>query len=278
MRLVLATLLLAACYAPNTPGNVPCGKGEACPSGQRCVAGVCTTDGTPDIDAPVSTMIDAPVIDAPAGDAPQSACAGGNGQCLVACVGTDPDCTTTCGDNVCVGNAGEMCKACASDCNKTAIVCGNGQCQMGESPDCFADCGPTPWTWTTQEQALVTRINNARTNGFACPGSNTVTRPALAVDTTMQAASREWAWEIGHMDFYMADASSCNGRTLADRKATGGNFTSYVLGVGYGTADEAFDAWMASASLCSVVMSPNVTKLHAAVALDATKAYLVVMK
>ena len=280
MRLLAAALALAACYSPNAPANAPCGPGDACPNGQRCVSNICTTDGEqPEVDAPTSSMIDAPdtPLDAST-DAPPNACAGGNNQCLVSCVGMDPDCTTTCGDNKCVGNAGEMCKACAADCNTTTVVCGNGQCQAGESPDCFADCGPTPWTWTTQEQTLVTRINNARTNGFACPGSGTVTRPALTVDTTMQSASREWAWEIGHMDFYMQDASSCNGRTLADRKTAGGSFTSYVLGVGYGTADEAFNAWMASASLCSVVMSPNVTKLHAAVALDVAKAYIVVMK
>ena len=278
MRFVVGVALLAGCFSPTVPANVPCGAGDACPSGQRCVGGLCT-NGDPAIDAPVSTMIDAPdmMIDASI-DAPPGACAGGNGQCLVSCVGMDPDCTTTCGDGTCVGNAGEMCKACAADCKTTNNVCGNGQCQAGESPDCYADCGPVPWTWTAQEQALVTRINNARTNGFACPGATTVTRPALALDTTMLNASREWSWEISHMDFYLNDASSCNGRSLADRKATGGAFTSYVLGIGSATVDAAFDAWMADANLCSVVMSANVTKLHAAVALDTKRAYLVLMK
>src|SRR5262245_12405958 len=44
--------------------------------------------------------------------------------CLVACVGLDSDCDTTCGDGTCVGNAGEMCNSCQSDCMTTNLVCG----------------------------------------------------------------------------------------------------------------------------------------------------------
>lgn len=280
MRFGLAALCLAACFSPNAPANVPCGAGDACPTGQRCVGGLCVTgDGVPDVDAPMSVMTDAPdPIDA-AIDAVAGPCAGGNNQCLVSCVATDPDCMTTCGDNKCVGNAGEMCRACPVDCKTLGPVCGNGHCQQGESPDCFADCGPTPWTWTTQEQQLLTRINNARTNGFACPGANTVTRPALALDTTMQAMSREWSWELAHMEFVPPnDASACNGRSLNDRKAQGGNFTAYIYSYGFDTVQMAFDDWMANDNLCSIVMSPNVTKVHVAVALDKTEGYVVLMK
>ena len=40
-------------------------------------------------------------------------CEAGDGVCRVSCLAVDPDCTTTCGDGLCVGNAGESCKTCA---------------------------------------------------------------------------------------------------------------------------------------------------------------------
>jgi hypothetical protein len=64
MRWSVAIGVLAGCYAPSAPSNVPCGDGDACPTGQTCVADRCTsigagvdadTDPPIDIDAPIDT-------------------------------------------------------------------------------------------------------------------------------------------------------------------------------------------------------------------------------
>lgn len=36
--------VVAGCYAPTVPTNVPCGEGDACPRGQVCELGVCVGD------------------------------------------------------------------------------------------------------------------------------------------------------------------------------------------------------------------------------------------
>ncbi len=278
MRFVVGALLgFAACYSPDPPANLPCGDGEACPIGQSCRLGICRVDGEGGpLDADPSgdgSTGDAPMTDA-APDAPR--CFPGNDVCLVECVGMDPDCTTTCGDNRCVGNAGELCgTTCPADCASTANICGNAMCQAGESPDCFADCGPTPWTWMAEEQQLLTLVNNARTNGTACPGMGSVVRPALVVDPTLSNAAREWAWEIAHHDYYQAGAG-CSGRTIAQRKIDG-NFGGWQLGYGHATVQAAFNSWMASASSCPIVMTANSTRMSVSVAFATQKAYVMVI-
>jgi hypothetical protein len=193
--------LVVGCYQPTVPRNVPCGPDDACPAGQECIAGYC--DGTP-------STPDASGADGPAGDAGTSpdalagACAGGDGECLVSCVDTDPDCMTTCGDGVCVGNAGELCGNCEADCKTMVAVCGNGACEAGEAPDCFADCGPTPWTWLAEEQEMLDRINAGRTNGTACPGGSMTTAPALTRDAALVTTVHEWVWELSHHDFFIS--------------------------------------------------------------------------
>lgn len=72
-------LLVAGCYQPSPPANVPCGPDGACPAGQRCLAGVCRVGDPPINDAPVDTLTnDTPLpIDATP-DAPNlSGCADG---------------------------------------------------------------------------------------------------------------------------------------------------------------------------------------------------------
>lgn len=44
VRLVLFATL-AGCYAPSAPAGAPCGPGDACPSGQQCIAGTCQVAG-----------------------------------------------------------------------------------------------------------------------------------------------------------------------------------------------------------------------------------------
>ncbi len=277
-RAVVWLVLSSGCYNPSPQYDIPCGDGEVCPRGQTCVAGICRGTITPeDVDA----ALDDGSLATDATDAPDSGggdvCAGGDNKCLVSCLATDPDCTTTCGDGKCVGNAGELCSSCAADCNSTALVCGNGQCQPGESPDCFADCGPTPWTWTAEEQQLMTLVNNARTGGFTCPGGTAVTRPAYQINAAILPGAREWVWEMSHHNYFGGNGNaSCNGRTTAQREADGG-FTGYVRSAGYASVQVAFDNWMNSTTLCPTVMSMAQTA-NVAVSFDTRKSYLLVLK
>lgn len=62
---------LVGCFSPSAPANVPCGDGDACPSGQRCIEGFCggplgnpNNDASPDPD----TLLDPG--DAPADSQP----------------------------------------------------------------------------------------------------------------------------------------------------------------------------------------------------------------
>lgn len=275
--------VLVGCYSPHVRGGVPCGEGEACPTGQTCRAGICRGDEGTEVDASLesdggsdSALIDA-ASDGPTIDAPPGSCAGNDGICLVACVATDPDCTTTCGDSRCVGNAGELCGNCAADCATTATVCGNAECEPGESPDCFADCGPVPWTWAAEEQQLIALINNARTGGFTCPGGALVTRPAYTIDPTMKAGAREWIWEMSHHDYLGNAGDGCSGRTSAQRKLDG-NFTGYTRSRGYVGVQAAFNAMMAGTTSCPIVMSATATQMNVAVSFDTTKSYLMVIR
>jgi len=85
MRAIAVALVLGGCYSPTAPALVPCGEGGACPSGQKCVAGLCGgSEVTDDADTPTPDMqmidaaalcttwdahhFDACVIPAPQGD------------------------------------------------------------------------------------------------------------------------------------------------------------------------------------------------------------------
>ncbi len=276
VRSLVVLAALVGCYSPNIRAGAPCGEGEACPTGQTCRAGFCRSDDGTDVDAPV-LPIDVSFIDGPTIDAPPGSCAGNDNICLVACVATDPDCATTCGDNRCVGNAGELCGMCGADCATTSTVCGNAECEPGESPDCFADCGPVPWTWASEEQQLISLINNARTNGFTCPGAALVTRPAYTIDPAMKPGAREWIWEMSHHDYFGNNGDGCSGRTSAQRKLDG-NFTGYTRSRGYATVQIAFDAWMASATSCPIVMSATAMQMNVAVSFATTRSYLMVVR
>ncbi len=46
MRAVALALVVGACYSPTAAPGAPCGAGDACPSGQSCVAGFCTGSGS----------------------------------------------------------------------------------------------------------------------------------------------------------------------------------------------------------------------------------------
>lgn len=198
---------------------------------------------------------------------PQQLCAGGDGICRVSCLALgDPDCSTTCGDAVCVGNAGEHCGIC-TECNTRSVVCGNGQCDPGEDSDiCGMDCGPTPWTWTAEEAELVSIANMTRTNGYDC-GGGIVIRPALTRLSNLDAGAREWAWENTYQA--LAAGDSCNGRTFLDRLGAAGAMpTRYAfVYVSPGTPQDAIDFFVSGATGCRDFMATDVTRIGAGTAI-----------
>lgn len=142
-RVVVVGLVLVGCYAPATPGGVPCGPGHACPEGQRCVTSagvqVCLPEAQP-LDDAQQLVIDSALADAtlhpPDGAGPDSGhavcsfsgltCSGGigsivcNNVCFVTCTEgvTEPEAETRCSawgghlasilsqaDEDCLGNA-----------------------------------------------------------------------------------------------------------------------------------------------------------------------------
>lgn len=221
-----------------------------------------------------------PAADAVSSDGTLAPCVDGDGACLPACVGADTDCITTCGDSRCVGNAGELCSTCMADCMSMAAICGNGACDSGEDgTTCPADCGPAVWPWAQEEADLIAEVNARRTAGVTCPGDTMRTAPALSLDTTMQPGAREYAWEIGHHQYYAGDGISCNGRTFAMRQdahgANGG--TSYSSPTSL-TANAVVASWLSSASLCPVVMLTSRTQLAVGVVHDADHGYVVWFK
>lgn len=202
-------------------------------------------------------------------DAPADLCASGDSTCRVSCLASDPDCTTTCGDGVCVGNAGELCTTCAADCNtRSTTVCGNGQCDPGEDSDvCYADCGPTPWPWIVAENDMDAVVNDARTNGFDCPGGGGATTAApLTRITSLDLGAREWAWEISFAK--LTGTASCNGRTLADRLSGAGNMGGGAAWIanGHATSSAALADLLAAQASCDSIMSTSYTRLGVGVA------------
>lgn len=237
------------------------------------MAGICDGDSTLDAAVDGSSVSD----DAPVDGA--NACAGGDDRCLLACVADDPDCATTCGDGRCVGNAGELCTTCAADCKTRDPVCGNAQCESGESPDCFADCGPTPWTWTEMEAELVQRINERRTMGTACGNNPTTVAPPLATSTALRPAAHEWAWELAHHQFRdeVNPGGACNGRTFAERQVPV-DFDAAVWSTGYDGFEKAANAWFANTSICQSLMATTRTQIAAGIAFDADTSFVVVLE
>jgi hypothetical protein len=211
-------------------------------------------------------------------DATTDPCAAGDGQCLAQCVGTDPDCDTTCGDGKCVGNNGESCTECAADCATQVKVCGNGVCEAGEQTTCFIDCGPDPWTWVSEETSMLAAVNAARTNGTTCPGSGSpTTAPALVLDPTLTQPARDWAWQIGHDGFYMADASACNGESFTQR-SNQGDYVTALSGYSFGSGAAAANFFITDTASCPTLMDSSRTAVGVGVALDGQRGFVLVMR
>jgi uncharacterized protein YkwD len=212
-------------------------------------------------------------------DAVNPACLIADGVCVFGCARIDDDCSTTCGDGTCIGNAGELCVSCSADCNTTTPVCGNGACDPGEAAaGCHADCGPAPWPWLQEEADLLEQINATRATGYACPAGAVPAAPALTA-TSFTPGAREWVWELAHQKFFMSGGVVCNGRTFAERATIGG----YNAGMNAGgpsttTVAIALSRWLGDSSQCSALLAATYTQIEVAVAHDADHAFVLLLK
>lgn len=192
----------------------------------------------------------------------------------------DNDCVNACGDTQCVGNAGETCNNCMSDCATMNPVCGNGHCDPGEdSTNCQTDCGPGPWpaAWDQNGMDLVTMISSTRTAGYTCPGGSMVTAGPIAQGPDPTEGARHLAWEIAHQMNYTG-LSECNGITyIADINAAG--YTSFATTQGASTPAFALSSLLSTSSSCMQVMAGGHTTASAAMAVDGVNdAWLVFFK
>lgn len=181
-----------------------------------------------------------------------------------------------CGDNICSGDSGELCSSC-SDCVTLSVVCGNGACEPGEA-DCYADCGPLPWpvAWEDEATSMLTALNNARVNGFQCPGTGApVTAPALVYDTTYEPTAREWAWEAAHENWIPADA--CNGRTALSRVTVAGAQSIWKV-FDSATGQDAITMLLNYSISCPNLMAAVNTKLAGAVSRDVIVSHAIVLR
>jgi len=204
-----------------------------------------------------------------------------DGLCAALCVMADPDCATTCGDGQCLGNGGELCSTCMTDCATRLPVCGNGACDPGEvETQCYADCGPSAWPWQAEEAAVLAMINSRRTAGFQCPGQSfATTAPPLTLDPAILPAAREWAWEIAHQNFRTGNGDTCNGRTWPERLSPT-TYTSFLHSFGAGiTPAGAIAAWSADAGACETeLMNPAHTIVGLAAAHDVAEVYVLLLR
>jgi len=206
------------------------------------------------------------------------ACVDGDGICPVACVGADSDCVTTCGDTLCVGNAGETCVSCSTDCNTLVAVCGNGLCDGGETTaSCETDCGPLPWPLVQEEAALLVAINNTRVGGITCPGDTMMSfAPALAMGADPTAGAHHLVWQVVHQPFPFTNLLTCNGvGYLSLINAAGYEGGAFAGGA---TSAGVINALRTDGSTCRRIMMTVYTEASIGMASDATAASLVFLR
>jgi len=206
---------------------------------------------------------------------------GADGCCLPGCVTEgDPDCTTVCGDTSCVGNAGENCATCA-ECNTREVICGNGECQTGESSStCLSDCGPDPWPaeWEQAQTEFTAEINATRIAGITCPTGAAPAAPALLVDTGLDRAARQNAYELSDTGYNQMDLISCNGRTLADRAAAQGTTSNLEVSAAGFANGAAAAQWLFTTTLCADMMDPTRTFMGAGHAAPGTRFWIALFR
>jgi hypothetical protein len=181
-----------------------------------------------------------------------------------------------CGDGVCAGEIGELCTGCASDCATRERVCGNGACEDGEPKTCYADCGPSPWPWESDATLMLAAVNQARTNGVACPGGGGgASVPALVYDAALEPGAREYAWEAAHQSW--TPNGGCNGRTAVERIQAAGAMSGWkAFGASSGT--DAVATLLAFMPACNQIMNASYTALGAAGAYDAITSHALMLR
>ena len=185
-----------------------------------------------------------------------------------------------CGDGVCMGNGGESCTSCASDCMTTTAVCGNGVCDPGEdSASCMPDCGPTPWPFAQLETDFLTEVNIQRQAGTACPGamSGTVVA-AFSVNPSDPAPARHNAWEIAHDNNSLATTKTCSGAEMAATFVNPAGYSVAIWGWNYGSGKAAADGLVAAANTCPILMDGSRTVAMVGAATDIAAGWVIYMK
>jgi hypothetical protein len=188
-----------------------------------------------------------------------------------------PSTSATCGDQVCEGTSNETCKSCTMDCRTTANVCGNGACGPGEDgTSCFIDCGPVPWTWDAEEVDLLGRINAARTGGTSCGGGGPTTAGALTIDTELQAAARDLAWEQAR---YGLALSRCNGQSiLTYYSSVNVNGSKQATSSTSTTNAQRMADWIADGNGCPTLMMASFTRIGIAIAVEQNNGYVALFR
>jgi uncharacterized protein YkwD len=129
-----------------------------------------------------------------------------------------------------------------------------------------AYCDPVA-SWPAERQAwesrMLERFNQARAVGATC-GEEGYFGPAgpLTMDPSLRCASRVHSMDMHDRNFF--DHTNPDGESPWDRFAragwTGSGGGENII-AGHGSADNAFDGWMASDGHCANIMSPSFNRV-----------------
>lgn len=143
-----------------------------------------------------------------------------------------------------------------------SVGCGTSSDQV---PD-VAYCDPVAsWPGSAQdwESRMLDLFNQARATGATC-GANGYFEPtgALTMESALRCASRVHSMDMHDRQFF--DHTNPDGLGPRDRFElagwAGGGWGENII-AGYGSADAAFDGWMASDGHCANIMNPGFTQV-----------------
>jgi uncharacterized protein YkwD len=143
-------------------------------------------------------------------------------------------------------------------------VCGNGECQAGETPaSCLPDCGYDPWpaTWAAFEEEVVLLINGHRAAGTDCPSGAKSPVGPLTMQSALRKAAQLHSWDQSHSAYF--SHMSCNGRSPWQRAAAQGTSAfAETIGAGYTTPASIVAGWLSSTSgHCDILMHGTATEI-----------------
>ena len=123
------------------------------------------------------------------------------------------------------------------------------------------DDAATPWNpvWAAHEVAMLDAVNAVRAEGAVCGETPYPPTHPLALDATIQIASRGHSLDMATQDFF--DHASLDGRSFSDRMEATGFAGAYPWGeniqAGASTAAEAVASLLTSPPHCENMMSPE---------------------